>query len=264
MEHKEFYDDPAGYVLTLNYSDYKSNCDFFEWCFLHHSNLKTKENIFLDICAGPAFHALEFSRRNWKAYALDLSESMRDFAVSTAQKEAILLNYYIGDMKQFVLPEKVSLSVTFDNSISHILTNEDFIMHLNSVRENTVPGGIYIIDFAHPRLFFPLSNPGVWKAHDNDTEIEMIVSMPDDHYDTVTQIWDMTFKTITQKNGNIIRTAESIMKQRYYLTQELKALFMLSGIVEQFTFYGSHYLPPIPLTHGDESISMTVVLKFKE
>ena len=73
------------------------------------------------------------------------------------------------------------------------------------MRGNMLPGGLYIIELAHPRYIFPATEPNLWKVQSGDLEVEMLYGLPDDFYDTVTQIWELTSRLTVRKTHGLLK-----------------------------------------------------------
>ncbi len=264
---KEFYQNAKAYDIAFQDREFDTECDFLEWCLENHgkvkkSDLKTKS--FLELACGPARHAREMNSRGWKSYALDLSEEMVEFAESEAKAEGSKISGIVGDMSNYKLRNKVLLTSTLMESISHLVTNEQMISHFKSVAKNLVSGGIYVIEASHPQFFFPDEEANTWESQEGDTKVEITFGVPSDSYNTVTQQWQTTTRMKIKEGKKAARFVETKSPLRWYLAQELKALIELSGIFDKYWFYGSlYYLPPKELDESEESDSMVVVLRAK-
>jgi len=268
MEQKTFYRNARAYDIAFGDRDFPDECDFLEWCFKKHSGLKLKEieeKSFLEMASGPSRHAIEFAKRNWRAVALDNSKDMLGYAAELAVKENVKLETVAKDMTKFKLRKPVALAATMMESIAHITTNEQMISHLNSVADNLIPGGIYVIEATHPNGFFPDEEVNKWISRNGNMKVELTFGLPTDHYDYITQIWNVTtIMNIWNGNGKKY-TSKSNFNLRWYLAQELKALISLSGAFEKYWFYGNVYsIPPHKFDNSDESDSMIIVLRKKQ
>ncbi|MGD8779194.1 MAG: class I SAM-dependent methyltransferase [Ignavibacteria bacterium] len=264
---EEFYRNAKAYDIAFQDREFDVECDFLEWCLKNHGKVKKsklKDKSFLELACGPARHAREMNKRGWTSYALDLSKEMVEFAESEAETENLKITGIVGDMTKYKLKNKVMLTSTLMESISHLVTNKQMISHFKSVAKNLVSGGIYVIEASHPQFFFPDEEANTWESKEGDTKVEITFGVPSDKYNTVTQQWLTTTKMKITEGKNPARVSETKTPLRWYLAQELKALIELSGSFDKYWFYGSlYYLPPKELDESEESDSMVVVLRAK-
>ena len=108
----------------------------------------------LELAAGPAEHARELARRGLEATALDLSAAMCARAGDLAKADGLSLTVVEADMRDFRLPGEFDLAITMLNSLCHLLSLDDMLRHLASVARHLAPGGLYIVELAHPADFF--------------------------------------------------------------------------------------------------------------
>ena len=267
MKNNNFYQNAKAYDIAFNDREFDTECDFLEWCLKNHAKVKkTKlaKKRFLELGSGPSRHAIEMARRGWNAAALDLSKPMLDYASDLAETEGVKIKTINADMTNFKLDKKVILSATLMESISHLITNEQILSHFKSVADNTVPGGIYVIEASHPMFFFPDKEANKWTTEENGYLVEVTFGEPNDKYNSVTQQWEMTNKIKFYKNDKLIYSDETKNKLRWYLAEELKALIELSGVFDKYWFYGSLYFtPPKPLDESEDSDAMIIVLRVK-
>jgi len=264
MFNQEFYRHAEAYDIAFSFRNVPSECDFLEWCFKQHATAKVQdERRYLDICAGPSPHGIELAKRGWHCVAVDLSREMREYALRKAGREQVHLEYIVGDIRDFDIPRQAALAGCYIDSLTHLTANEDVVRHFQAVRANMLSGGLYIIELAHPRYVFPATEPNIWTVQSGDQEVEMLYGLPDDFYDTVTQVWELTSRLTVRKNKRIVETLERMVKHRFYMCQELKALIDLSGVFDFYTFYSELALPPEPLVHSSKGNHMIAVLRFK-
>ena len=105
----------------------------------------------LDLGCGPGYHARTFARRGLTAVGLDWCEEMIRLAGEEAAKEGLLVDWQVGDMRAFALPEPVDLGFCLFDSIDGLLSIDDFVAHFRAVAANLVPDGLYVIGQSHQR-----------------------------------------------------------------------------------------------------------------
>ena len=262
MFNSEFYSHVEAYDIAFSDRDINAQCNFVEWCFKNHSTIANpKELTYLDICAGPAPHGIELSKRGWHSIAIDLSQEMKEYTQIKAQKHNAKIDYVLADIRDFNISKKGALAGCYIDSMTHLTTNEDIINHFKAMQKNMLSGGIYIIELAHPKYLFPASEPNQWTIKKEDKEVDVLYGLPDDSYNSITQIWDLTTHLILKQNGKILKQIEKTAKHRFYGCQEFKALIELSGVFDFYTFYGNLLLPAQLL--DEKSKSMIAILRFK-
>ena len=149
------YDEPELYEFACAYRDVRSEADALERWYARHAAPDGPGSV-LELAAGPAEHALEFARRGAQVTALDLSEAMCDRARRKAADAGLKLDVVQADMRDFRRPQPVDLAVTMLNSVCHLMTLDDLVAHVAAVSRAVAPGGLYIMELAHPADFLTL------------------------------------------------------------------------------------------------------------
>ncbi|NJM41853.1 MAG: class I SAM-dependent methyltransferase, partial [Anaerolineae bacterium] len=216
---------------------------------------------FIELAAGPARHAREFARRGWRAVALDLSEDMLEYAGEGARSEGVSIEAVCGDMADFVLDEPVALAANLMESLTHLTTNDQVVAHFRAVARNLLPGGVFVIEMAHPDSIWRESLPNHWSMHHEGTDVDILFGSQDDPYDWIAQQWTVTTRLNIREPGLPERVIESHNQHRWYQPQELRALIDLSGAFSETWWFGNMLCPPPLLTNSDESDRMIVVLR---
>ncbi|HYO52768.1 class I SAM-dependent methyltransferase [Archangium sp.] len=143
------YERAELYDIAFSYRDIGGEADALMTWYRNMTGHPRPERV-LDLGAGPAQHAREFARRGAEAWALDMSPTMSDYARAQAAAEGIRLEVVTGDMTAFELPRRFDLILLMLNSAGHILTESAMVRHLESVVRSLTPGGIYVMEVAHP------------------------------------------------------------------------------------------------------------------
>jgi len=288
MSSPEFYRNARAYDIAFGDRDFPDECNFLSWCLTelgqldhtlspseaHTSHLSQPPNpaslSFLEVACGPARHAREFARRGWRAVALDLSADMLDYAQEGAQADGVSIETVQADMTDFTLSQPVALAANLMESLSHLVTNEQVVAHLRAVARNLVPGGIFVIEMAHPETIWRDNLPNIWLARSTDsdifrdspyTEVDVLFGAADDHFDWISQQWTVTTRLRIRDAGQPERVVEHHHPHRWYMAQELRALIDLSGAFSHTWWFGNICLPVPPLTGREESERMIVVLR---
>ena len=278
MNTPEFYADVRSYDIAFGDRDFVKECDFLEYCLkefgspgvwtgsLEPAQAQTSHSrnppvSFLELAAGPARHVREFARRGWRSVALDLSPEMLKYAEAGANAEGLKIETVCADMTDFTLQQPVTLAANLLESLCHLTTNEQVVEHLRAVSRNLLPGGIFVIEMAHPRYLHE------WPCHrwtstgDDGTEIDVLYGAKDNPYDWISQQWTVTFRLDIREPGRSPRVVETHSNVRWYLAQELRALIELSQAFSRTLWFGDMVVPPPPLDSGPASEEMIVVLR---
>ena len=144
----------------------------------------------LELAAGPAEHSLELARRGVRAAALDLSPAMCARARDKARREGLALEVVQADMRDFTLPQRFSLLITMLNSLCHLMDLDDLVAHLRVAAAHTAPGGLYIMELAHPADFLTMvpRTSSEWDSDLGARQVHVRWGGADDAIDPVTQV----------------------------------------------------------------------------
>jgi SAM-dependent methyltransferase len=269
MSSPEFYREARAYDIAFSDRDFVDECNFLEWCLRTHGDVSGPLSC-LELAAGPARHAREFSRRGWRALALDLSQDMLDYAADGARLEGTPIETVLADMTDFTLKQPVALTMNLMESLSHLTTNTQVVAHLRAVAKNLLPGGVLVIEMAHPDSIWRDSLPNTWQSRSTDTqlfnntpytEVDVLFGSEHDPFDWVTQQWIVTTRLDIKEEGQPPRVIEQHYPHRWYLAQELQALIDLSGAFEKVWWYGNMLVPPPPFDSSPDSDRMIIVLR---
>ncbi|MBI2417532.1 MAG: class I SAM-dependent methyltransferase [Ignavibacteriales bacterium] len=263
MANAEFYQLTEAYDLAFSDRDFDVECKFYDWCYNTHGSPipSSRQPSMIELACGPANHCRVYARNGWKTAGLDLSGDMLEYAAMKDAQAGVATAYYEQNMVDFSINEIYDFAVTPLESISHILTNTDLITHLRTVARHLHTGGIYIIESTHPRFFFPDEEENTWKVTRGNQEIELLFGTPDDEYNHVAQVWDVTTGIKISENGTVVHHVETISKHRWFLYQELQMLIQLANCFREAHFYGSYTIPPVFLDDSEQSDALIMVLK---
>lgn len=261
MSTPEFYREARAYDIAFGDRDFNEECDFLDWCLREHGAVQGDSRSFLELAAGPARHARAFAHRGWRSVALDLSDDMLGYAQQGAKREGVSLELVKGDMCSFALNKPIALAANLMESLSHLTTNEQVVAHLRAVSDNLLPGGILVIEMAHPADIWRDNLPNFWTSEEDGIGVDMIFGLADDHYDWISQQWTVTTQLTIREPGQPQRVIRNQNQHRWYQPQELKALVDLSGAFSRSWWYGNMVIPPPSLDHPEDAERMIVVLR---
>jgi SAM-dependent methyltransferase len=261
MNNLDIFLLPRAYDVIFQ-RNYDNECDFLRWCQETYGSCQDRS--FLELGCGPARFARGMALRGYQGIGLDLNQEMLRYATAAAAQEGVELTLLHGDMAEFVLPRQVGLAACMLDTACHLVTNEQMVAHLRSVARGLLPGGVYVMDMAHPRVSMaPLARPGVRVARDGDMEIELVWGDPADPWDPIDQHWLTTVKMQVREHGRVVAQQEGRMPLRYYLAQELRALVALSGAFRALHWHGEVTYPPVPFDNDPGAYRRMVLVLVK-
>jgi SAM-dependent methyltransferase len=253
------YDQPELYELACAYRDIPAEVAALEaWCAAHYAGPPGPARSVLELAAGPAEHARALAGRGLRATALDHSPAMCDYAVAQAKAAGVDLEVVEADMRDFRLlspdaPDALDvpdapgderrqfdLAITMLNSLCHLFTLDDMVRHLKSVAAHLVPGGLYIVELAHPADFFAAvpRTSSEWEIESGGVRAEVRWGGKADRINPLTQVTNehMTI-TATAKDGTV-RTVSDVVPNRFWTFTEFTAALQLAGALTMVASYG--------------------------
>lgn len=265
MNNDKFYAFAKAYDIAFSDRDYDKEAEFINWLYENFSPLRYKESPqernFIELGCGPARHSIAMSKLGWNATGLDLSAEMLEYARELAKQNQANLKLIKANMIDFETEEKYSVAACFTESITHILNNDDMLKHLESVARQLKRGGLYIIENAHPRFFFPPDEANVWETEKDNIRVKVLFGTPRDQYDSIGQIWDITTRLIIKIPGEKSIIVKNKSKHRWYLASEYDLFYRLSPQYNGIYFFGNMDIPPDSLNENSEC--MIVCLRRK-
>jgi len=265
MNKDNFYSLAVAYDIAFSEREFDKEAKFIEWVYENFSPLRYKENPeernFLELGCGPARHSIAMAKIGWKVSALDMSDDMIAYAENLADKEKAQIKFIKDNMITFESEENFSVIGCFTESITHILTNDDMLLHLNNVAKALKRGGLYIIENAHPRFFFPLEEANFWEVEKDDIKVKALFGTTKDVYDYINQIWEITVRLIVKQPNQKTIILKNKSKHRWYLSSEYDLFYRLNPQFNGFYLFGGMSIPPEGL--NEESEEMIVCFRKK-
>ncbi|MEZ4474227.1 MAG: hypothetical protein R3F60_26245 [bacterium] len=137
----------------------------------------------------------------------------------------------VGDMQAFA-GGPVELIIAMLDSVGHLLDLDALVAHLRCVREALVPGGVYVLEMAHPGDFMTARPRTVtrWVQRRGNTEVRVAWGAEGDPFDPTSQTGAATvLMRITEAKG--IRTLVDSIAYRRWTATEVEAAARLAGLV---------------------------------
>ncbi|MCB9706786.1 MAG: class I SAM-dependent methyltransferase [Myxococcales bacterium] len=203
----------------------------------------------LELAAGPADHALEFARRGARALALDLSPTMCRRAQESAAAAGVSVEVLCANMVDFRLARPVDLAFTLINSLAHLHTLDELISHFAAVREALAPGGLYVVELAHPGDFLGrgprstgVSQP--WQVERDGVTLTTRWGLADDPYDPVRQLFSASVEfQVARDQAREVVHATVVMRD--WTLDEIRAASRLAGGLTEVACFGDFEGGPV-------------------
>ncbi len=237
------YDQPEMYELACAYRDVRAEVDALRRWFRRHARLPgaaaSGPGSVLELAAGPAEHSLEFARRGATVTALDLSPAMCARAREKAERDGLDLTVVQGDMRDFSLPRRSDLLITMLNSVCHLMNLDDLVAHLGAAAAHTAPGGLYIMELAHPADLFTRAprTSAEWDTDAGGRHVHVRWGGRDDAIDPVTQV-TREHVQISVRDAAGTRTVTDLVPNRFWTATEVTAAARLAGGLRVTASYG--------------------------
>jgi SAM-dependent methyltransferase len=252
------YDDPELYQIACAYRDIPTEVDaLLAWVSAHWEASGARSTSagepppatppaagpsrLLELAAGPAEHALELARRGLRCTALDISPAMCQWAAGRAAREGLPLEVVQADMRDFKLAGgPVDLAITMLNSACHLFTLDDMIDHLGAVARAVMPGGLYIIELAHPADYLGESarTSSEWTIEQEGVAADIRWGGADEVIDPVTQVTREQVKVTARYADGKTRTVTDVVPNRFWTATEITAAIRLAGGFTVVATYG--------------------------
>ena len=245
------YDEPEFYQAACAYRDVPAEVDaLIRWSAAHREQADPPRSV-LELAAGPAEHARELARRGLEATALDLNPAMCAWAGERAKAAGISLNVVEADMRDFSLPAEFDLAITMLNSLCHLMSLDDMVRHLAAVGRHLGPGGLYIMELAHPADFFAAEHrtSSEWSTEVGDGTVSVRWGAKD-RIDPVTQVTQEHVSVTYHKRGGPVRTVTDVVPNRFWTETEITAAIRLAGGFAVVASYGG-FEGDLPLSAAD-------------
>jgi len=257
------YDAPEIYDVAFGFRDFDKEIDFLETLVREYGGLRGGGGLTsaLELGAGPAWHSLACARRGIQAVALERNPAMRAYANdkrAAVEASGVKLNsmrVVDGDMRHIELPHMMAPEGGFDcvvmllGTVAHLLTYDDAISCMTSVRKHLKPGGLFVVELEHPwDLFSGDLSEGVgdaWDRVDEERGVKVLVEWgrDGDEFDIETQVYERTVSfNLIELDGNentkpkVLKTVEEVVPCKIYTAPEFKALARAASLAHVGTF----------------------------
>ena len=144
----------------------------------------------LDLGCGTGRLTILIARAGIEIKGADLSPAMLDTARAKASAAGVNVQFVQADMRSFGLGAQFRVILIAGNSLLHLLTREELMQCLRTVRRHLAPGGQVVFDVSNPDVSLLARDPGrrypsirVQHAKRGEINLEETAS-----YDAATQV----------------------------------------------------------------------------
>ncbi|MCR8645729.1 class I SAM-dependent methyltransferase [Paenibacillus sp. N1-5-1-14] len=110
----------------------------------------------VDLGCGTGTIAIPLASKGYKVFGVDLSEDMLAVAQDKSQGAKLpasgSVTWLQGDLRDWVLPEKVDVAISLCDCMNYVLDEEGIIAAIQSVYDGLVDGGLFLFDVHTPQL----------------------------------------------------------------------------------------------------------------
>lgn len=115
--------------------------------------LKVAPSSMVDVACGTGSLALMLAEKGWNVWGIDGSEEMIAQARAKFTKNGRTGSFLVQDMREFELPDKVSLATSFYDSLNHLTLRREFVQTLRRVSDSLEPRGYFVFDVNNKLCF---------------------------------------------------------------------------------------------------------------
>jgi SAM-dependent methyltransferase len=197
----------------------------------------------LDVSCGIGTQAIGLARRGFSVTASDLSARAVARAVTEAQRRGLGIDFSVCDMRAAHGHHRQQFDVVIsaDNSITHLLTDEDLLLALRQIHACTRPGGgclLTVRDYSTEERGTGLVKPYGVRMEDGKRYLIFQV------WDFVDQLYDMAMYFVVDDRTSE-RPETYVMRTRYNAvgTDHLLSLMRAAGFASPERMDGKFYQP---------------------
>ena len=197
----------------------------------------------LDVSCGIGTQAIGLAKRGFTVTASDLSEQAIARARIEGQKRSVQVNFSVCDMREAYTHHRGPFDIVLsaDNSITHLLTEEDLLLALQQFYECTRPGGgclLTVRDYDQEERGVGIVKP--YGVREETGKRYLIFQV----WDFVDQTYDLTMYFVEDDRGSE-QLVTHAMRTRYNAvgTDDLLSLMREAGFSSTERIDGQFYQP---------------------
>lgn len=159
------YDYPRFFHLAFGYRNISREVDFVVQAFEAFGTGSLRS--ILDVACRTGAHAIELARLGHELTGVDAHAAMVEYARARAREARAKARFVLGELEDFEVEGHFQCAIALGQAIAELVTNEQYLAHFELVARCLDPGGIYVVELAHPRPWFidpPKSRRERWDA----------------------------------------------------------------------------------------------------
>ncbi|MDM8085128.1 class I SAM-dependent methyltransferase [Cellulomonas cellasea] len=191
----------------------------------------------LELGSGTGRKLIPIASDGHPSTGLELSPEMLAEARRKADERGVVVEWLLGDMREFDLRRTFDLVFIAANSLLHLHEADDLVECFRSVRRHLAPGGRLVFDVFNPSVRMLAEADGVRRGRDTlsfvDPDRGVVQVDVEETYDAAAQVTRGTWFFSTDAEPDFVVAP---LEMRSIFPQELPLLLSLGGlrVVERF------------------------------
>ncbi|MHB1042871.1 MAG: class I SAM-dependent DNA methyltransferase [Eubacteriales bacterium] len=226
--------------LAAIYDRLVSGVDFEGWIdYLEEILTKYKyvPRTVLDLACGTGNTVLPLARRGYRACGVDLSPEMVAVAESKALSGGLDVNFFVGDMREFISPRPVDLVICFHDGLNYLVEYADLVRTFKHVNENLVPGGVFVFDL-NAVIWLSGTDAGTTVLEEEDFTI-----IWDSAYLDGDGVWEVRL-TCFAREGELYRKFYEFHREKAYPPEVVSSALQEAGLTKLGCYNAFTFEPP--------------------
>ena len=135
---------PAIYDTAFQFRNAQKTVDFIEHCADMYTDIPVESIV--EFACGSGFFMVEFARRGYHAYGVDIDEAVCEYARQKGWNESLELSILCADMTNVALPQPCDLAVNLFDSLTYLIDEQRIITHFRTAAKALRSGGLYVVE----------------------------------------------------------------------------------------------------------------------
>ena len=181
----------------------------------------------LDLCCGPARHALILAQMGFEVTGVDRSPFLLSRAKERVGSAGQTVEFVEADMREFLRPSSFDLVLNLYTSFGYLPNPEDDLDLLCTIQRNLRPGGIFVIEVLNKEFLLASKQPTLWdEALDGSLSIQ--------HYDVLPGCSRIQIQWVLVQND---KTSRFKYEHNVYSGPDLEQMLHVAGF-DQIRLFG--------------------------
>eukprot|EP00873_Tetraselmis_striata_P036882 jgi/Tetstr1/457146/TSEL_043796.t1 len=237
VEMGSLYDHPELYEAAFSFRDFEAEIKFLTELYAAKGGAGQLGSV-LDLGCGTGRHLIALAQAGVAACAgVDASDKMLAHGAARAAQAGVSVSLATGDMRTYTHEGSADMVLILMGTLQHMLTNKDALAAMGSARDALRPGGLLVLELAHPYDLWDGTLAGseeyseVWDSDlGGGRKLYIEWGREGDPFDGLTQVLERTVcATITADNQHE-RSMLEVIDMRQFSMQELVLMAQLAGL----------------------------------